>query len=236
MLQHKNENPFANILFNILIPVVILNKGHKWGLEPKIAVIIALSFPLFFTVKSLIQTRKVGFVPVLGLLNVLVSGTLTLLALGGIWFAIKEAAFPLLIGIFVFASAFTNSPFFESLFMNPATFDVDKLDSRLETQEKENKFHQLMKKATIYLSFSFLMSAILNFLLSLVIFKPLNPTLSDLEKQQILNEQLSQMTLYSLGVILVPSMIFLGGILYFTFKKVNHLTGLTMEDLLKTKN
>lgn len=234
MLQQKNENPFVNVLVNILIPVVILNKGHKWGLEPKYAVILALSFPLIFMIKSLIQTKKVGFIPILGLLNVLISGTLTLLALGGIWFAIKEAAFPLLIGAFVFASAFTKNPFFESLFLNPATFDVDKLKLRLDSVEKEGQFHHLMKKATLFLSASFLMSAVLNFLLSLVIFTPLSDSLSDLEKQQILNEQLSHMTLYSLGVILIPSMIFLGSILYFTFKKVNNLTGLTMEDLLKT--
>lgn len=180
--QHKNENPFSNVLFNILIPVIILNKGHKWGLDPRQAVVLALIFPLFFTIKSLIQTRKVGFIPVLGLLNVLISGTLTLLSLGGIWFAIKEAAFPLLIGVFVLASAFTQSPFFESLFMNPATFDVDKLESKLETEDKEHHFHLLMKKSTIYLSASFLMSAVLILpwlYLSLNPLTPIYPTLKN---------------------------------------------------------
>lgn len=235
MQKHaKPENPFLNILFNILIPVLILNKGHKWGLDPKTAVIIALAFPLFFTLKSLIQTKKVGFIPLLGLLNVLVSGTLTLLTLGGIWFALKEAAFPLLIGVFVFISAYTKSPFFESLFMNPSTFDVEKLDQHLETPEKEADFHSLMKKSSVYLSVSFIMSAVLNFALALVIFSPLDPTLPEVEKQALLNEQLSQMTLYSLAVILIPSMIFLGAILYFTFKKINQITGLKMEELLKT--
>ena len=112
--MQKQQNSFTNILFNILIPVLILNKGHKYGLDAKASVVIALAFPLFFTVKSLVQEKKFDFVSLLGLLNVLISGVLTLLTLGGIWFAVKEAAFPLLIGCFVLASSFTKNPFFQS--------------------------------------------------------------------------------------------------------------------------
>ena len=76
----QKENNFSHILFNIIIPVIILNKAHKLGLDPRLAVVIALSFPLFFSLKSWIQTQKINFVSLLGFLNVVVSGTLTLLA------------------------------------------------------------------------------------------------------------------------------------------------------------
>ena len=76
------------------------------------------------------------------------------------------------------------------------------------------------------------MSAFLNFFLSLRIFTPLPETMTGPEKQQLLNEQLGQMTLYSLGVILVPSILFLGGIMYYTFRKIFKLTGLTTEELI----
>ncbi len=230
--MQKQEHSFSHIVFNIIIPVIILNKGHKYGLDARLGVLLALSFPLFFTIKSWIQTHKINFISLLGLLNVLVSGTLTLLALGGIWFAIKEAAFPLLIGAFVLGSSWTQKPFFQTLFMNPSTFDIEKVNSKLETDQKKNQFFNLMKKATIFLSLSFLMSAFLNFALALKIFTPLADALTDTQKQEILNEQLSRMTLYSLGVILVPSMIFLGTLLFYTFKKIHEITGLTSDDLL----
>ena len=229
--MQKNDS-FSNILFNILIPVLILNKGHKFGLEPHYAVILALAFPVFFSLQSLWQSKKINYIAVLGLMNVLVSGTLTLLALGGIWFAIKEAAFPLLIGIFVLISSFSSKPFFRTLFMNPATFDIAKIDSHLENDQKRQKFQDLMKHTTQLLSVSFLMSAFLNFFLSLRIFTPLPESMTGPEKQQLLNEQLGQMTLYSLGVILVPSILFLGGIMYYAFRRINQLTGLTTEDLI----
>lgn len=229
--MQKNES-FSNIIFNIIIPVLILNKGHKLGLEPHYTVIIALSFPLFFAGKSLIQSKKINYIALLGLFNVLVSGTLTLLALGGIWFAIKEAAFPLLIGSFVLFSSWTDKPFFKTLFMNPATFDLEKIDSRLDSDTKKMEFNLLMQRTTRLLSLSFLMSAVLNFGLSLRIFIPLPENLTHPEKQALLNQQLSQMTLFSMGVILVPSIIFLAGIMFFTFKKINQLTGLTTDDLI----
>ena len=76
------------------------------------------------------------------------------------------------------------------------------------------------------------MSAVLNFLLALRIFTPLSEAMTELQKQELLNEQLSQMTMYSMVVILVPSMIFLGTLLFYTFKKITAITGLTSDDLL----
>lgn len=233
MMQQQNNSSFSHILFNILIPVLILNKGHKYGLNAQLALVIALSFPLFFTVKSLIKSKKVDFVSLLGLLNVLISGALTLLALGGIWFAVKEAAFPLLIGCFVLGSSYTKQPFFKTVFLNPQTFHVEKVEEKLDNDEKKQSFFELMQLMTRWLSVSFLLSATLNFLLAHHIFQPLAESLSDQQKQEILNEQLSRMTLYSMGVILVPSMIFLGSLLFFAFKKIRELTGLNTEDFLK---
>lgn len=231
--MQKQQNSFSHILFNILIPVLILNKGHKYGLTPQVSLLIALSFPLFFSIKSIWQERKIDFISLLGLLNVLISGVLTLLTLSGIWFAVKEAAFPLLIGIFVLGSSFGKKPFFQSIFLNPSTFHVDKVESSLDSDQKKTDFFVLMQHLTRWLSLSFLLSAILNFALATVIFTPLKLDLTEIQKQELLNEQLSRMNLYSLGVILVPSMIFLGLLIFYAFKRINKITGLTTEELIK---
>lgn len=228
----SNENSFSNIVINIIIPVLILNKGARLGLNPTQSLLIALAFPLTNGIYSLIKDKRVNFISVLGLVNILFSGILTLLALGGIWFAIKEAFFPLLIGVFVFVSSKTKKPFFETLFLNESVFNIKKLQENLETEEKQKTFHQLLIKSTQYLSLSFVLSAILNFILSLYIFTPLAEGLSVEEKQDLLNQQLSHMTLYSLIVILIPTVIFVGLIMYHAFKKITQLTGLKMDDLI----
>lgn len=231
--MQKQQNSFSHILFNILIPIVILNKGHKFGLDAKFSLLLALSFPLFFTIRALMQDKKIDFISLLGLLNVLVSGVFTLLTLEGMWFAVKEAAFPLLIGSFVLGSSFTAKPFFQTVFLNPTTFNVDKVEAQLSTEDKKTEFFMLMQNLTRWLSISFLLSSILNFALALYIFTPLSETLTSSEKQEVLNEQLSKMHLYSLGVILVPSMMFLGTLIFFAFKKINKITGLTTDELIK---
>ena len=227
----SNNSSFTNIIFNIFVPVFILNKGAKFGLTPTVALVIALSFPLGFGLYSLFKEKKVNYISLLGLLNILVSGLLTLFKLDGLWFAIKEAVFPLLIGLFVWFSSFSDSPFFKSLFLNPNAFNVPLINEKIDSEQKKQAFEKLMKLSTRWLSLSFLLSATLNFFLALYIFKPLEATLSDSEKQTALNEQLSHMTMYSMAVILVPMMIVVGLILYFAFKKTAQLTELKLDDL-----
>lgn len=231
MSKANPNNSFTHILINIILPVFILNKGSKWGLTPTNALVIALALPLLSGIYSIFKNKKMDFISLLGLLNILISGTLSLMALGGIWFAIKEALFPLLIGVFVLFSSFGDSPFFESLFLNPNAFDVDKIQQKITETNRQADFDKLMQKSTQLLSLSFLMSALLNFFLALKIFTPLQETLSTEEKQNLLNQQLGQMTMYSMIVILVPSIIFLGAILFYTFKKMTALTGLSTNDL-----
>lgn len=230
-MKSDSSNSFFSIFLNIIIPVYILNNGVKYGLNAKSALIVALAFPLFGGLYSIIKDKKVNFISLLGLLNILISGTLSLLTLGGIWFAVKEALFPLLIGIFVYFSSWGKSPFFETLFLNPAAFDTQNIQDKLIKNNHNNDFKNLMKKATQWLSVSFLMSAFLNFFLALYIFKPLSDVLSTEEKQNLINQQLSQMTLYSLFVIMIPSIIFLGAILYFSIQKIKIMTGLKTEEL-----
>lgn len=232
--QPKPEHPLLNILFNIVIPIMILNKGgHYVGAVN--ALILALTFPLLYGAYDLWRTRKPNFISLLGLINVLVSGFFSLLQIEGIWFAVKEAAFPLLIGIFVFVSAFTAKPFLYTMILNPQMFNLDLIDQTLATNRQENAFKSLIKKATILLSGSFLLSAILNFVLAYFIFTPLDQSLDHDAKQVIINAQLGEMTKYSFIVILAPSIVSLGLILWYFLSRLSHLTGLPKEQILSAE-
>ncbi|WP_374030368.1 VC0807 family protein [Bdellovibrio bacteriovorus] len=101
------ENGLLNIVFNIVLPVLILNKLSKF-IGPFWALVLALAFPLGYGAYDLIKRKKFNAFSALGLLNVLLTGGLALLGLHGFWFAVKEAAFPALVGLFVLGSAFTK--------------------------------------------------------------------------------------------------------------------------------
>ncbi|MBC7370136.1 MAG: hypothetical protein H7326_01135 [Bdellovibrionaceae bacterium] len=232
--QQKPENALLNILFNIVIPVLILNKGSKivgplWGL------ILALAFPISYGIYDHLKRKKTNAISILGILNVSLTGGLALAHLSGIWFAVKEAAFPLLIGFFVLGSSFTKSPFVETLFLNPQLIDVEKLKSRLAERNTESQFHELLKKSTQWVSLSFLFSAVLNFLLAQRIFTPLDPALDQTAQSLQLNDQLATMTSWSMAVIAVPSIVFLVCIFIYMSKGMQKLSGLSEDELLMQK-
>lgn len=230
----KQENAFLNILFNIVLPVFILNRLTK-HLGPGGALILALAFPLAYGAYDLVKRKKTNAMSILGLLNVGVTGGLAFLGLTGFWFAVKEAAFPSIVGLFVLGSAFTKKPFIETLFLNPAMMKVDLLEERLKENGKQTEFHAHMRKATMWLAGSFAFSAILNFLLARRIFLEMDPALTPDERSVLLNDQIAQMTSYSMVVIMVPSMIFLMGIFWYLLKGIKENSGLSAEELLQEK-
>src|SRR5690606_30925088 len=104
--KNKRENPWINMVVNILIPVVVLKKGAEWlpALPPVGVLGVALLFPVVYFLYDLYQRRKYNFISVLGFVSVLLTGGIGLAQLNPVWVAVKEAAIPAVIGIAVLAS------------------------------------------------------------------------------------------------------------------------------------
>lgn len=226
------ENGFLNVIFNILLPVLILNKLSKF-IGPVAALVLALAFPLGYGAYDLIKRKKMNAFSILGLLNVLLTGGLAVLGLSGFWFAVKEAAFPALVGCFVLGSAFTKKPFIETLFLNPSVMKVDVLEQKLAENGKQSEFHGHMRKATYWLSLSFVFSAICNFVLARRIFINIDPTLTSDAQSVILNEQIADMTTSSMAIIMVPSILFLLGIFWYLMRGIKEFSGLSIDQLMQ---
>ncbi len=227
----KQENPIWNLLFNIVIPVLILNKGSNY-LSPIIALLLALSFPLIYGLIDFLQKKKTNFLSILGLINISVTGGLALIGIEGHWFAVKEAAFPALIGLFVFGSAFTKKPFVETLFLNPQIINTELLKSKISELNNDGKLKALLKNATLLLSISFALSAALNFALAIHVFLPIDSALNEAQHTDALNQQIAEMTKWSFLVILIPSLIFLSGIFYYLLNGLKKISGLTTEEII----
>lgn len=228
----KKDSAFLNLIFNIAIPVFILNKGSKY-MGPGGALLVALAFPLIYGGMDLYRRHKVNFFSILGLVNVSITGGLAVLGLGGMWFAIKEAAFPLLIGAFVAGSALTKKPFIQTLIVNPSTMHWELVEQKLRELGREHDFLYLLKRTTWLLAASFLVSATLNFVLAVRIFLPIDGALSETERATVLNEQIAEMTTIAFAVTFVPSMLILSGILFYLFRGMTKTTGLTLEQIMK---
>ena len=233
----KKENTFLNLGFNILIPILILNKGDDWFGDvlsttfenTAVAILlIAIAFPILYFIYDLITRKKYNFISILGLISVLLTGGIGILEIPTEWFAIKEAAIPAIIGIVVIASLRTPFPIIRAILMNPELMDVDKIDSALARHNRQKEFNQLLSKCTYLFGLSFLFSAILNYVLARWIV--VSPSGSD-----AYNAEVSKMMLWSWPAIAVPSLIITFYALWVLIKGIQELTGFKLEEIIKQK-
>jgi len=234
----QKENTLLNLGFNILFPILVLNKG-KAVLEPYLApyfenlaiavLLIALLFPVGYFIYDYFKRGKYNLFSILGLVSVLMTGGIGILEISTQWFAVKEAAIPLLLGIAVLVSLKTPYPLIRTLLYNPEIIDVDKVQSQLEARKSESQFEQLLSRCTWLLAASFLLSSVLNFLLARWIV--VSPSGSD-----AFNSEVSRMMFWSWPVIAGPSMLIMMFALLRLLKGIKQMTGLTLEEVMQSTN
>lgn len=226
---HKKENVLLNLLCNIVVPTIVLMKfstdrflGPLWGL------VVALAFPIGYGVYDLVVRRKTNLLSVLGFASVLLSGSLGLLKVGGIWFAVKDATIPVVIGAAVLVSLRSKSPLVRELLFNDQLIDVEKVNAALETRGSRPGFERLLRRASIWLALAFLGSAVLNFFLARYILRspPATPEF---------NNELGRMHLLAWPVIVIPSMAVMMYVFWRLVTGLSSLTGLTTDEIFRAE-
>ena len=222
---HK-PRPMMDLLVSLVIPSVILMKfSGDEDLGASTALIVALAFPLSWGLLELLKHRHFNFIALLGLISILLTGGIGLLELDPQWLAVKEAAVPGLIGIAVLLSTYTRYPLIRTMLYNPKFINVEKIRRKLDERNNSNAFETRLQNATYLLSSAFLFSSVMNYILArMIVTSPAGSA--------AFNEELGQMTLLSYPVISIPAMLMMMGILYYLWRTISGLTGLTLEEIL----
>ena len=141
------------------------------------------------------------------------------------WFAVKEAAIPLLLGLAVIISLKTPYPLIRTLLYNPEILQVDKVQAALQAHQSESAFEKLLLKCTWLLAASFLLSAVLNFILARwIVVSPIGT--------DAFNAEVSKMMAWSWPVIAIPSMLIMMVALWMLLSGIKQMTGLELEDVM----
>lgn len=233
----NKENVFLNMGFNILIPILILNKGDQFlgdWLSPYfentavLILLIALLFPITYFFYDLITRKKYNFISILGLVSVLLTGGIGILEIPTEWFAVKEAAIPAIIGLVVMLSLRTPYPLVRTFLLNPELMNIEKIDSALEEKNCRGAFDKLLERCTYWLGFSFVFSAVLNFLLARWIV--VSPSGTD-----AYNAEVGRMMLWSWPIIAIPCLIITMYALWLLLKGIQDLTGYKLESFIRSE-
>lgn len=226
MSKGKNENPLLSLLTSIIIPAVILsNFANEEYLGVVPGFIIALAFPIGQGLYEIIKTRKPGFISIIGLASIFLTGIIGILQLPTEWLAFKEASVPLLIGMAVVLSLKTRYPLVKKLFFNDSLLDMERIGKILDEKNARGAMEKTLKISTYMIGGSFLLSAVLNFILAKVIVTSPSGT-------EAFNVELGRLTALSYPVIALPSTIVMCVALWYLFAKLKKLTGLEFEELI----
>jgi len=214
-----------NLLINVVIPTIIMT---RFADEDKLgglgAMLVALTFPLVYGIYNMMKERKVGWIPVLGIVSILLSGGFNLLRFPPEWIAFKEASIPLILALAILVSAWINRPL-ARIFLNQM-LDRERVDKALHERGTFDEYERRTAVATYLLAFAFLLSASLNFILARIV------VTSDPRTPEYTKE-IGRMTGLSFPVITIPVMIVLMGTIIYVMLTVSKLTGLEAEEVLR---
>lgn len=249
----NQDHPLANILINVLIPVLILSYLSKdpaiqeklgkiakpWHIGPLKAMILALTLPLGYGVWHYIKTRKGNFFSALGLISVLLTGGLTLYLWNangtvkpnaGFLFAIKEAVIPLVLGFAVLRSNRSQTPMIRVFLYNDTLFDIAKIENRVAEISGERDYQNIILGATKLFAASFFLSSVMNLCLAQWFFRGFDAT--SINALEEFNAIIGRVTGWGFAIIGVPMMVFLFFTLQRLLKGLEALTGYKEAELM----
>lgn len=249
----KQEHPLANILINVIVPVLILSylskdpalqeklgkSAQPWHIGPLKAMVLALTLPLGYGAWHFLKTRKGNFFSALGLISVLLSGGLTLYLWNsngtvkpnaGFLFGLKEALIPLMLGIAILSSHHSASPLIRVFLYNDTLFDIPKIEARVNEMAAQSAYQKLLLGATRLFAASFFLSSLMNLMLAQWFFVGFDATAADALESY--NAIVAKITGWGFAVIGVPIIVFLFFTLRRLLKGLEKLTGFNDAELM----
>ncbi len=225
----KRENIWINLLCNAVFPAVILttmSKEHRLG--PMWALVLAISLPLGYGIYDLVSRKKWNIFSVLGVVSTALTGGLGLFKLSGFWFAVKEAAVPLVLGAALPISQRAGQPLVKALVCNDQILDMPRVEAALAATQSNAAFDRLLSQVGWIIAGSFVLSSALNFGLAIWILKSPSGTPE-------FSEELGRLTALSYPVITLPCMVVMFFGMWKLLTGLERLTGLKGDEMFHSK-
>ena len=240
MAKKQQEHPLSNIMWNVLIPIVALSflgrNGDKfWHVGPVPGMLIAVSLPLVYGIHHLLKTRKPNFFSILGVVSILLTGSIAIMAYkdngtvdvgAPLWFALKEAAIPFVFGVTIFVSHWTKTPLIRVFLYNPEFFDIPSIEKRVQQASVEPAYKKLIFSGTLLLAGSFFISMVMNYFLAIYFLE------NNTDSQENFNDGVAKLTGWGFAVIGIPMLMILMIIMWRFVTGLKKITGMENDQIL----
>lgn len=226
-MTDKQPNPLLDLALTVILPSIVLEKLSKPdSLGPVWALVVAILLPVGYGVYCFTQKRGLNFFSVLGLVAVIVTGGLGLLQLNAVWFAAKEALFPVILGLAFPLSFHFGKPLVKEMLMNPQVVSEPTIHRALDTPEKHHHYSALLHKGSWGMACTMFGSAAANFALAWWLLHDKTPGSEEYTKA------IGRQNWLGFIVIGIPLMAVTLALLFWFFRGITRITGLEREDFM----
>jgi hypothetical protein len=225
MAEPSHQSLWSELGVNVAAPTFVLMflSGDDW-LGPLYGLLTALVFPVGRAVFTLVTTRNVSFINVLGFISVLLTGGIGVFEIDVAWFAWKEAVFPFFMGIGCVLSLWTRWPALPALL--DAVLDSERVLAILTENEQVTAHNVQLRRATFQMGLVCIITAIGTFVFARYMVVSPGGT-------EAFNTELGWYTGLSLPVLALPSTLLLMVVLRNVLLGLEERTGMEIDDLLK---
>ncbi|MBT8044795.1 MAG: hypothetical protein KJO79_07580, partial [Verrucomicrobiae bacterium] len=194
-----------------------------------------VSLPVIYGIHHLIKTKKPNFFSILGIVSILLTGGIAIMAYqddgkvdaqAPLWFALKEAAIPLVFGVTILVSHWTKTPLIRIFLYNPDFFNIPLIEKRVKEKGTEPAYKKLIFSGTLLLAGSFFLSMVMNYFLAMYFLT------DNTGSQEDFNDGVAKLTGWGFAVIGIPMMVILMIIMWRFVSGLKKLTGMDNEDIL----
>ncbi len=223
-MSTSTRSMLPELVATVVVPTVVLVgfTGEAW-LGPRLGLVVALAAPLGFGVWSMVRERKVSALAVIAIVSVLLTGSVGLLELDPAWFAIKEAAVPVVLGGLTAATAHTRFALFPVLF--DRLLDPDRVDEALDHQARAS-FDAASRRGTRLAGGIFAASAVASW--TLARFVVTSPT-----GTEAFAAELGTFTTLSFFAVGLPTTFAMAWVLRDVLVRLEELAGVDVESLFR---
>lgn len=230
MPEPKQPNPLHDLILTILLPSLALewlSKAEWMGPNAAVwALVIASLIPLGYGIYCWVNKTGLNFFSIFGLIAIILTGGLGLLKLDTVWFAVKEASVPVVLGLCFPLSFLWRKPLIEALLMQPQLLNASLIRRSVAQEPQASAFQQLLWRSSLAMGGMMLLSACMNFALAYWLLEGKVPQTPEH------NSALSKLNWGGMLVIGIPMMGAMLLVLMQFFKGLERITGLERGDIL----
>ncbi|HEY2574280.1 MAG TPA: VC0807 family protein [Verrucomicrobiaceae bacterium] len=220
-------NALADLVLTVVLPSIVLEQlSDPARLGPAGALVVSLLFPVGFAVWCWWKHAGWNVFSIIGFITVLLSGGLGLLKLNVFWFAVKESAMTLALGMAFPISHLMGKPLINALLLQPHMINVSAMRTALSAPEKHDAFQDALRRGSWGIGFATILSSVGNFLLVLYLLRGKEPG------SEAFVKGIGVLNWASVLVIGVPLCAVMLMVFVWLVRKIQSITGLDRADLM----